>query len=291
MSEQINYKDNENYKLNLSCFNETILSLKQSNEEIREKFLKDNLYSLKEIEETGDVNSFLLQFFPYLSNLIFFPNDEEVISKMRTLGFGNTILKFMVDLKDIETEIRRLDQIEGLLIFPYNFLYGIINHVEIKFKIEMVEAFGLSKIYNNSETNSIFIDSSNRIRRKDYNSSNNTLVKNSQFDILMNMNIDIGRKLTHDLGNEKEDFDKYLRKSLKGNTSFFINLLSQFYNYGISLRKVYLELFPLIKLIRKDLDYKLLTEDEFYNNDEIIFQGKYDNYKINKVKKLIKYNK
>ena len=42
----------------------------------------------------------------------------------------------MININEIEYEIRRLENLEGLLIFPEEYLSSCINYVSLKFELE-----------------------------------------------------------------------------------------------------------------------------------------------------------
>ena len=79
--------------------------------------------------------------------------------------------------------------------------------------------------------------------------------------------------------------NKILRQSAKGNTSFFYTMIDGFCCKEISRNKIYLELFPLLKLIMKDVE--LLSYDEFINHKEQGYNADYTKYQISRVKKIL----
>ena len=85
--------------------------------------------------------------------------------------------------------------------------------------------------------------------------------------------------------NDIELANKILLQSIKGNTSYYYTMLDLFYCEGISRDKIYLEFFPLLKLIFKD--YELLSYEEFYESDKNNYKLNYNTYKIARVKKII----
>jgi hypothetical protein len=78
---------------------------------------------------------------------------------------------------------------------------------------------------------------------------------------------------------------KILEQSCKGNTAVYYTQLKEFHNQGVSKRKIYLELFPLLKMIMKEND--LLSKEEFLSTKEDSYDGDYSKYKIARVKKIL----
>ena len=64
--------------------------------------------------------------------------------------------------------LAQLEQIDGLLIFPYEYLSNSIIFVQTNFQIETFDSFIGNVIYNGKETNKFYADLMNRIRRRNY---------------------------------------------------------------------------------------------------------------------------
>ena len=78
---------------------------------------------------------------------------------------------------------------------------------------------------------------------------------------------------------------KMFLKVLNGKGDLVYDCINTFHVVGIRKRKVYLELFPLLKLVVGD-DFKLLTEED-YDNSKLIGYKSYDDYKIHRVEKIL----
>lgn len=270
------------YNENLIDFENQLKNINENCKKIREDFLSKEFYTLKSKPEINDYNSFLLQFTPYLNHLIFFSKDDEVISKLKQYGFIDQILKWMINIKEIESEIRRLENIEGLLIFPHSYLSACIMYVSSKFQLDAFVYFIEGANYNGLETNKLYVDSINRIRRRNYNLINSSKPYKDEFEYLMNEQLDLLEDKSIENGSDKSKATKFVLKTLNGNSGN-INELFQFSTSGISKSRVYYELFPLLKLILKEKKYK--SEIEFYENDnESIYNNNYRLYRISKVR-------
>ena len=273
--EQANEVNFENY----------LVELQKSKDTLERSFLASNFDSLPENSNKSDVSNFILQFLPYLDFLMFFDGDKEVKNKLNKLGFTNNVLKWLVSISDIEKEIKRLIKIDGLLFVPYNFLYASTEYIRLKFKIELVEGFGLNIMHNNIETNTVFLDLSNRVRRNNYINKKSSKPNKSEYDMLMNQHIETFEKISTELDQEKDLIIKSVLKSLNGNTKNITNLF-EFRTVDISKNNAYCELFPLLKLIMKDV--KMLDETEFYSSgNDKYYDGIYRIYKISRVQKLL----
>ena len=228
----------EPFKSNYSKFELAIIELKQDFLIVREDFLKQKI---KHYNDCENVNNFILQLYDYIPFLIFFKNDLEVITKLKEIGIKKEILIWMVNLDDVEEEIKRISQIKGLLIFSYDFLFAICSHLDLKFKISLIDYLGLAKTYNNSNSNTFFIDSNNRIRRRSYKAKLIDKSKKSFFEQKMNNELDDLEETFKKIGCAKENFQKSLLKNLKGNTDNFLELISINLSQGISKRKGFWE--------------------------------------------------
>lgn len=282
----MNEDDNELYqeltRLNNLKFEEALSELKHDSIIIKKQFL--NL-KIKHYNDCDNVHNFVLQLFDFIPFIVLFKNEIEVNYKLKEIGIKNEVLLWMIDLKDIEAEIRRLNQINGLTILPFDFLFAVRSHLDLKFKVGLIDFLGLSEDYNNSISNTLFVDTNNRIRRRNYEGKLERKASKSIFEQQMNKQLDKDGEIHVKIGNSYEDYQSSLLKNLKGNTSNFLELIFFNLKNRISKRKVFLELFPLLKLILKDVE--LLSKDEFHNLKDEYYDGNYEKYKISRVKKIL----
>lgn len=283
LTEEVQIKFDEN----VVAFEKYLFELYYNSKLMKQKFISTEFNSLASDTIDKNVSSFLVQFIPFINYLIFFPDDEKVLSKLNELGFDKSPSTSMVRLEEIEKEIKRLSNIDGLLIFPFHYLVASIHILQLKFNIEFIERLGLSCTYNNSKTNPLFVDTSNRLRRREYNEEkiHETEIKDS-FELMMNAILDYSDNVSIKLGLEKEALSKNYLQMLKGNVKIYTDLFNQFYCLSISKSRAYSELFPLLKLILKDA--KLMSEKEYFDNDnDKFYDGKYEFYKISRVRKIL----
>jgi hypothetical protein len=269
------------YDTDVELFNNQILELKAKSIIAKKRLLSENFIHYKNGCIKEDKINFVNQFIDFLSDLILFPNDE-ILIKLREFKFANNTLKWFVNLEEILNEINRLTNIDGLFFLPNSFLFAITIHLKIKFNVNLIEDFELNADYNNTDTNIIYKDFAKRYKRREYNENKNQTGKMDKFEIVMNDlldNIEIATDNNIELAN------KILLQSIKGNTSYYYTMLDLFYCEGISRDKIYLEFFPLLKLILKD--YELLSYEEFYESDKNNYKLNYNTYKIARVKKII----
>jgi hypothetical protein len=271
------------YEKDVEMYLAEIEKLKRKSISAKEKLLNEQFDPFPNNGSQDDKIDFVLQFMPFISDLTLFP-DEEVIQKLKDYQFASHTLKWMVRIEEITYEINRLTEIEGLFFMPYAFLFAVQAHLSTKLLINLMEDFELSKRYNNEDTNILFVDFDKRIRKREYNKELNQTPKMNSFDKQMNKIFDRLETVTSE---DKGFSNKILRQSTKGNTSFFYSLIDMFYCKGISKNKVYLELFPLLKLIMKEKNVELLSFDQFKNKKGDKYDADYTKYQIARVKKIL----
>jgi hypothetical protein len=269
------------YEKDVEMYFAEIEKLKRKSISAREILLTERFDLFPNNGSQDDKINFVLQFMPFIRHLALFP-DDEVIHKLKDYQFASHTLKWMVRIEEITVQINRLTEIEGLFFMPYAFLFAVEAHLSTKLLINFMEDFELSIRYNNEDTNILFVDFDKRIRRRDYNKKIQQTPKMDDFEKQMNKIFD---RLETATSADKGFSNKILRQSAKGNTASFYSLMDMFYCQGISKNKVYLELFPLLKLIMKDIE--LLSYEEFINNKEQGYNADYIKYQIARVKKIL----
>lgn len=269
------------YEKDVEMYFAEIEKLKRKSISAREILLTERFDLFPNNGSQDDKINFVLQFMPFIRYLALFP-DDEVIHKLKDYQFASHTLKWMVRIEEITVQINRLTEIEGLFFMPYAFLFAVEAHLSTKLLINFMEDFELSIRYNNEDTNILFVDFDKRIRRRDYNKKIQQTPKMDDFEKQINKIFD---RLETATSADKGFSNKILRQSAKGNTASFYSLMDMFYCQGISKNKVYLELFPLLKLIMKDIE--LLSYEEFINNKEQGYNADYIKYQIARVKKIL----
>ena len=245
----------------------------------KKELLNENFSEYPMNGSIDDKSKFINQFW-FLENLVMFP-DDEVMKKLKELKFSNNSLKWFVDYNDIINEINRLNEIKGLLIFPHAYLTAINNHLQIKFFINFIEGFELNTKYNNADTNILYKDYAERNRRFKYNEEKRQTPKMAFFEEIM---YNYYNHLEKKVGNRKKSHNMILR-IYRGETSDFLSILNIFQNEGISKNKVYNELFPLLKIIMKDVNF--LSKEEYHNKIDQFYEANYSKYKIARTKKIL----
>lgn len=274
------------YDKNLENFESLILKIKTDSEKVKHDFLSTNFKNFNPDDNLEIKSSFILQFTPFLNNLIFYKNDEEVINKLKQLGLRSNSLKWLINLDEIESEIRRLANIDGLLIFPHLYLALSINHISVKFQIEVYESFLDNLLYNGCETNRLSVNFRNILRKKNYALLEKSKICNTPYEDLMFDYINKLDSTALQFYMKNSKLFKHLIKLLSGNTMVF-NESFIFEINGISKRQVYFEFFPFFKLLLKDLDLK--NEIDFYNNNkDSYYNNNYRLYKISRIRDVFK---
>lgn len=269
------------YEKDVEMYFAEIEKLKRKSISAKEILLTERFDPFPNNGSQDDKIDFILQFMPFILDLTLFP-DDEVIQKLKDYRFAYPTLKWMIKIEDIKNEIDRLSKIKGLFFLPFTYLFIIESHLKQKFLINFIEDFELSIWYNNEETNILFVDFDKRIRRRDYNKKMQQTPKMDYFEKRMNKIFDF---LEYKTSDDPEFSKKMLRQSAKGNTSLFYTTIDKFYCQGISRNKIYLELFPLLRLVMKDVE--LLNYDQFVSTKEESYDAEYTKYQIARVKKIL----
>jgi hypothetical protein len=269
------------YDLSVTQFENEIKKLKHNAEIAKKTLVTKQFFQFDDNFKTKEKSEFVNQFLYFVTDLVLFP-DIEIRQKLREYRFSNSTLKWFVNLEDVLFELDRLSKVDGLFFLPNSWLFGIQSHLESKVFVSIIESFELNSIYNNKETNIIFEDYSKRFRRREYNEQKGQTPKSDWFENIINKQIDILEKAS---GNDKEFVKNMYLKFAQADTGFFLEILNAFHVEGIPKNKVYLELFPLFKLILKDR--KLLSEDEFLQEENAPYDADYSKYKIARVRKIL----
>jgi len=270
----------DNYDKDLVKYFALIKELNEKSKASKEVFFAKTFEPFPENGNIEDKIEFLLQFFDLLPDFVLFP-DEEIIKKLRELKFAKHTLKWIVKLEDITDEIDRLRRFNGLFFMPFHYLFSIQAHLVTKFLISTIEDFDFTVKRNNQDTNILYEDIAKRFRKREYNRQLGQTQKMDSFERMMNSIIN----KMESAPNNNTFVKKILEQSCKGNTAVYYTQLKEFHNQGVSKRKIYLELFPLSKMIMKEND--LLTKEEFLSTKEDSYDGDYSKYKIARVKKIL----
>jgi hypothetical protein len=255
----------------------------------RRQFLKYNFYkhddqNLKEAEY-----SYITQFVPWIPFLVLCGNDEEIKAKLKEFKVKESTLNLMIDIDKIVFEIRRLQKIDGLLIFPEELLINSINYGEIVFLKTLLDEVLPDHNYNNGNKTSIEIYLINFFRRYLYRLEVNKAVgeKIISFDDLMVAELDEKVKNILEAGESPDEVTKQFRKIVLGDLKIILNSFNTFFIVGISKNEYYSQLFGFLKQVVKNS--KMLDEDTFYKFDiDGYYKGDYRFYKISRVKNLLK---
>ncbi len=273
-------QDSQRYFAKKEFFNKNIPIIERCFLEMANKYLQDKNSDNKKIKSKEGFDAFYRQFHKVLT-LLPLSENEEVKSKLKEIGFVDSVLYWMTSPTPITSEIERLMKVKGLTIFPFAFFTAFDFHIQVKFKNEMFESFGYSELKDGKEINLLYKDFAKRIERIEYNRKKKQLPKTNHFEAEM---LAIIEETEDIIGNSKET-KKLLLNGAKGNTSHCISLLSLFICDGISKNKAYQEIYPLLLLLK--LDRELLTEEEFYNTKDN-YDCDFKAYQISRCKKILK---
>lgn len=277
----------EEYLQNEKQFEIILLNLKELTLTKKDEFLNQNFLKKDDENLKEGFDSFVLQFIDWFDFLIFCKNDNGVINKLKELGFKNETIKWMIDINEIESEIRRLSKIEGILIFPLNILISSVYYCTLKFKFSLYDTmFGV--IYNNVESNKLLITMSNLLRKRRYNAKFKRKNENSNFeDVMIELN-EINENLLKSLdGSDNKNIRRFNKNIFSKKTfSKYIGSFNQKFLLNYSLNQYYFEIFPILKLVLKDEE--LLNEESFNKLTKGEYDDSYRNYKISRVKTIFR---
>ena len=226
--------------------------------------------------------AFVGQFQDLIQDLVMFA-DEEILEKLRSLGFANRTLRWMVNLEDIRFELDKLAEIKGLMIVRNYSLGAIQLHLATKFISSMFDDFELTEKHNKVEKNKLSREFEKTWERRVYRKERNSDIKLDEYELLMNRLFDL---ISFEVDGDEIAARKQFLALAKGDTSIFISLLGEFGCVGISRRQVYLQMFPLLKMILKDVE--MLSEPEYHKKKELNYDADYTKYRISRVKKIFK---
>ncbi len=226
--------------------------------------------------------AFVGQFQDLIQDLVMFA-DEEILEKLRSLGFANRTLRWMVNIENIRFELDKLAEIEGLMIARVYSLKAIQLHLDTKFKTSMLEDFELTEIHNKVEKNKLSREFEKLWARRIYRTERNIAIKLDPYEVSMNLLFD---QISLNEGVDEAAAKKLFLTLAKGDTSMLISLLGKFGCIGISERQVHLEMFPLLKMIMKDVE--MLSEVDYHKKKESNYDADYTKYRISRVKKIFK---
>ena len=226
--------------------------------------------------------AFVGQFQDLIQDLVMFA-DEEILEKLRSLGFANRTLRWMVNIENIRFELDKLAEIEGLMIARVYSLKAIQLHLDTKFKTSMLEDFELTEIHNKVEKNKLSREFEKLWARRIYRMERNIAIKLDPYEVSMNLLFD---QISLNEGVDEAAAKKLFLTLAKGDTSMLISLLGKFGCIGISERQVHLEMFPLLKMIMKDVE--MLSEVDYHKKKESNYDADYTKYRISRVKKIFK---
>ena len=268
------------YEKDENDFKQQVETLKIQAAEVKIYFLNKEIIPFQKESTLDEKLLFISQIFIEANSLLLF-SDEIVLQKFKELKFGNQLLKWFVPIEEIIAELYRLRNIQGFYFFLTPYFSGIKLHLETSLIINILEYFGFDTTYNNIETNSFYKRFAEEYKRRKYHEKKNQISKMTPEDKFLNDFIDALEKR----GKDKREVKNYLLKPLQGNTTPYFTLFD-FHIDGISMKKAYLELFPLMKLIMKS--GQPLTENEFLAQ---LADGQFDNYndyKISYVQKIFR---
>ena len=247
----------------------------------RELLLNGNISKLPVEATRQELLSFVKHFIPSVGSVALF-HDDKLISKLRDYRFSQAVFKWFTPLDEILDEIERISNIENLFIPKTHFLFASMTYIENKVHIAIIESFGLEvKHGRNEESNILHKNVDNLYRKRDYNSKLGQMGRMTPSEFIINVFFDKVESMLKD----EIDFKKLLLNASKGDFSESKELFKTYGSLELSKNKIYLEFFPLFKLVFKDREME--SDFEFDERPNIVYDGNYNKYKISRVKKIL----
>ncbi len=278
MNEPINIqsiRDVESFK-----YDELKESLKKSSLEAKRQLLESDLGLIPIVQE--DKIEYIIDLIEILQHLVLFA-DEVVMTKLKKMGIDDSITRWLVDFDEINLEIEKLNNKEGLFVFKSGLLSAINSHLIVKIFNEILLSFGFDRKHNNAKTNILYKSFDNLFNRDKYqhltpNKKKYNLAEYLVLIYLKNLKLELNIE-------DQKKIDKNFLKLVKADTSIFIQVFNHTYNYGYSKRKTYIQFFPLLQKIL--LDKNLLNEEDFGIEKDEFYDALYDEYQNRRIRKIL----
>lgn len=259
----------------------TLREIENNAKAAREKIMNGNFNHLQDTSNQDDKINFIIQFINLVPECVLFP-DDELFNKLREYRFGKSVFDWFVPIENIIYEFKELRKIEESFFPLDGYLMAIHNFLRTKIKCEIIESFDLGVKHGKKEVSNIAYKTvDNMLRRLTYHEDKNQIDELDSIELLFLLKM----KSAEDQTNYEINFKKHLKSAMDGNFEISKDLFSDFYAPNISKNEVYFHLFPLVKMIFKDV--KLYSEEEFDNFPPVIYDGSYRKYRISRVKKTL----
>lgn len=247
----------------------------------KEKIMNGNFNHFQDNSNEDDKIAFVIQFVNLVPECVLFP-DDELFNKLREYSFRKNIFDWFVPIENIIYEFKELRKIE-YSFFPLDgYLIAIHDFLRTKIKCEIVESFELGIKHGKKEESNIARKTvDNMLRRLAYHEDKNQIAELDPIELLFLLKLKSNESLT----NNELDFKKNLLSAMHGKYEISKDLSLFFSTDKISKNEVYFHLFPLVKMIFKDV--KLYSEEKFDNLETVIYGGSYRKYRISRVKKIL----
>ncbi len=218
-----------------------------------------------------------------LSPLCLFP-DDEIIKRLKEFKISNTLLKWFIPYDSILFEIKKSEDVEGVICLTNNKFILLKTHIESKMNHQLLMDYNFIEMddkgkYRTKVSLMFEKEAKNAKRRKtskDYSDGFVGFTKKS---------IAYQKSIITSFTNDINITDNKILKISNGNTKEILNDFSKlFFNDIISKRKYFILLFPLLKLVCKDVNF----EDKIdFDENKSKYQDNYSNYQFNHVKKIL----
>ena len=267
-------------------FDEEIKKIKSNSASVKKKFIEAKFQEITDDSDEDDRNLFIIQYLNFLPDLLLVA-DEEVFEKLRKLNFKGITLRWFIKLDDILKEIERLNKIDGFCFLKGYYFTAITSYLTLEFVNDFLNDVAESVSYNNKPTKFIFKELAERHRKVKYHDKKNQSPKMKGLEPKYYKSL----KNLNNMTNDYSLTNSLILGPINGNSLIYIKMLNEFYVDGISLNKVYHELFPLLKMIMKSTT--LQSIEEYFGSENSIpesssqYHKEYSRYKSKRVKNIL----
>jgi hypothetical protein len=266
-------------------YDNLILRLHSDAVNAKKTLLNSNFEIPVSFDNADDTISFVVDFLDIVPKLALFP-EEKVFEKLKYYRFSREVFKWFTPIDEILAEINRLSEIQGLNFLKQGHLYAASSYIEVKVMVSIIESFGLHVKHNrNEESNILHKGFDNLYRKREYHMKKGQTAKQDFFERIMYTLLGSFESQINEMDPDYRGVKKLMLSSTLGDFSLSKELLAGFVAPDLSRNLVYLEMFPLIKLIYKDR--VLYSQEEFDELTDLIYNGSYRKYKVSRVKKIL----
>jgi hypothetical protein len=226
-------------------------------------------------------------YFELLSNTCFclaLFSGMAVTDKLTKLGVSAKVLKWFVDLEDIEEQFALLSS-KDIIVLKNHALQLIHIHLHSKIQAQMLNDYHLIIGEAENKKEEILRELRKIFRRREYGKTRLSRFK-GDFDLEMNGQI---AKIENVVKSQKKA-KKFFFNSFDGKTEKFYlrELMDCFIRpEGMSGSQFAAAIYGLMTLLLKDENKEIMSKDEFWDQEDALYGNNYNRYLASRYKKIV----